>query len=67
MAKDRAHDPNRKFNLSRVDSAYNFMHYTDPEHYTPDERSKSEELIKNVSDKLFPDSPFKGKFTNGRN
>jgi len=65
MAKDRAHDPNRKLNLSRVDSAYNFIKYVEPESYTPDERVKSEEFIKNVSDKLFPDSPFKGKFTNG--
>ena len=65
MAKDRARDPNRKFNLSRVDSAYNFMNYADPEDYTPDERVKSAELIKNVNDKLFPDSPLKGKFTNG--
>jgi hypothetical protein len=61
--KDRAEEPNRKFELSRPDSAYNFMHYVDPEGYTPDERKKSSELIENVTRKVFPDSPFIGKFT----
>jgi len=60
-APDRANDPNRKFKLSRPDTAYNFMSYVGPENYTEDEHTKSKELIKNVNDKLFPDSPFKGK------
>jgi hypothetical protein len=55
MAKDRAHDPNRKFNLPRVDSAYNFMQYTGPEDYTEDERVKSLELIKDLNKKLDPE------------
>ena len=52
MPKDRANDPNRKLNLSRIDSAYDFMKYVEPESYTPDERVKSEELIKDLNDKL---------------
>lgn len=61
--KNRAEEPNRKFGLSRSDSAYNFMNYVDPGSYTSDERKKSAELIQNVTNKVFPDSPFKGKFT----
>jgi hypothetical protein len=61
--KNRAEEPNRKFGLSRSDSAYNFMNYVDPDGYTSDERKKSAELIENVNKQLFPDSPFIGKFT----
>ena len=61
MAKDRANDSNRKMNLSRPDSAYSFMNYVGPENYTDDERAKSTELIKDLNNKLFPNSPFRGK------